>query len=136
MIRNFFSYMLWLCCLGLFATSCEQKENLAEKLAGTWQLTILRVNGQSEDISTKTGLIQFQVNSVFQSYNLSTGEKNRGGWSFTGNMLNISLDLPAAYYVQLVDAEMMTLKRLDFDDDGSLKTTELDYVKVDDNLFP
>lgn len=50
-------------------------------------------------------------------------------------MLNISVDLPAAYYVIKVDEVSLTLKRLDFKSDSSLQTTIKEYKRVDEDAF-
>ncbi|MDD3078807.1 MAG: lipocalin family protein [Paludibacter sp.] len=136
MIRKKFSYVLLFCCLSLLSTACKEDVDIPDLLVGTWQLTEVKVNEQSEDISDKTDLIQFQANSIYQSYNTTTEEKNRGGWSYQGNMLNISLDLPAAYYVETISENSLELKRFDFGTDGELLTTQLFYEKAADDLIP
>lgn len=136
MIRKKISYALLVCCLGILVTSCKDEDKTSDLIVGTWKLTAVQVDGNSEDISTKADLIQFQANSIFQSYNSSAGVKTRGGWSYEGNMLNISLDLPAAYYIESVNSTSLELKRYDIKEEGGLQTTLLFYEKANDDLIP
>lgn len=118
------------------SVGCQDEIKTSDQIVGTWKLTKLQINGNSEDISSMSDLIQFQANSIYQSYNTTTEEKNRGGWSYQGNMLNISLDLPAAYYIESVNATTLELKRFDFETNGNLKTSLYFYEKTNDNLIP
>ena len=132
-IYFFYSAVLFL-FMTISACSKEDKaDNMRDTIVGTWKLTSVSIDGSSADISTYPDLIQFQSNSIFQAYNTSTKVKNRGGWSYEGEMLNISIYLPAAFYIKNVDTKNLSLQRYDFNTEGSLKTTIQQYQRTDDS---
>jgi hypothetical protein len=134
----------FLICLAAFfmllSFSCSEDRSEAEEiqanLAGTWQLTSIQIDGLPVDISAYPGFIRLQENKIYLSYNATTETLTRGGWSYEGNMLNISTDLPAAYYVEHADGKTLSLKREDFNADGKLSTTIQDYQQADDSQIP
>jgi hypothetical protein len=126
-------------CLLFSLFSCEEKddsEDVKNAIAGTWQLTSMQIDGTATDLSSSPDVIQFQSNAIFQSYNTITQVKVRGGWSYEGDMLNISVYLPAAYYVLKADAQNLSLKRLDFNTEGTLTTTLQEYRRSPDSEMP
>lgn len=122
----------------MLVASCSDDDDQIDKdIVGTWQLTEMSVNGASVAITGLDDVYQYQKNTIFQRYNTTTkAAPKRGGWSYEGDMLNISLDLPSAYYILNISSNKMTLKRLDFDTDGTLKETITVYDRVDDSLIP
>jgi len=133
--KNYFFYAV---VLSLFISilACskdDDSKNMRNDIVGTWKLTSVSVNGSNADTSTYPDLIQFQSNSIFQAYTTSTSTKNRGGWSYEGDMLNISLYLPGAYYITSINNQNLTLQRYDFNTDGSLKTTIQQYQRTADS---
>ncbi|GBU06799.1 hypothetical protein AwDysgo_01300 [Bacteroidales bacterium] len=126
--------LLIILCVGLFvACSSNDEDKVEDRLVGTWEIQSLLTNEENSPISSVDDLIQFQAIKIYQSYKTAETKKQRGGWSYTGNMLNISLDLPAAYYLLKVDANELTLKRLDFKADGSLQSQIRQYKRVEDS---
>jgi hypothetical protein len=136
-IKHLFLY-LFLCCLLPLSFSCEDKDeadNLRNAIIGTWQLTSVQINGVSAEPSAyPDDIIQFQPNYIFQSYNTTTEETTRGEWSYEDEMLNISIYLPVAFYVLEANAQNLSLKRLDFNSEGTLTTTIQEYRKINDEL--
>ena len=133
--KNYFSYSVVLSVF-LMIFSCSKDndaKNMREDIVGTWKLTSVTVNGSNADTSTYFDIIQFQSNSIFQEYNTSTSSKNRGGWSYEGDMLNISLYLPAAFYITSINNKNLTLQRYDFNNDGSIRTTIQQYQRTTDS---
>jgi hypothetical protein len=124
----------------ILSFSCSENTNEAEEiqtnLTGTWQLMSVQINGADADAASYPEFIRLQENYIYLSYNATTGELTRGGWSYEGNMLNISTDLPAAYYVQIADGTGLSLKRQDFNADGKLSTTIRNYQRTDDLQIP
>lgn len=135
-MKNRLSYFLLLSVVMLLFASCDKDDDTSDKIVGTWQLTKMEVDGQQQDISQTTDILQFQSNSLFVRLIVSTNQKIRGGWSYEGDMLNISPDLPAAYYVVNANGSELILRRIDFNTDGSLKTTIISYQKVADEMIP
>jgi hypothetical protein len=132
-------FTLTVCCLFLSFLSCEDEneaDNIKNAIAGTWQLTSVKIDGTEAATSSFPDVIQFQPNFIFQSYNTSTQIKVRGGWSYEGDMLNISVDLPASYYVLNANAQNLSLKRLDFNTGGDISTTILEYRNTSDLEIP
>lgn len=121
-----------------FLIGCSDDEDSVQDLiVGTWQLQSVQENGQDVSITGLDNAMRFQSNSIFIRYNTTTAATpKRGGWSYEGDMLNISLDLPAAYYVINLNSTELRLKKLGFFDNGDLKTTELVYTKVEDSVIP
>ncbi|MDR2805191.1 MAG: lipocalin family protein [Dysgonamonadaceae bacterium] len=126
--------------LWILSFSCCDDKNEAEdiqaNLVGTWQLTSVQIDGVSVDIAAHPGFIRLQENKIFLSYHAATQVLIRGGWSYEGNMLNISTDLPVAYYVLKADGKTLSLKRQDFNADGKLSTTIRDYQRTADSQIP
>jgi hypothetical protein len=122
--------------VGLLAFfSCEDKDEAADirnTIVGVWQLSAVQIDGATVDLTAFPDKIQFQSNSIFQSYNTATDIKIRGGWSYEGDMLNISVYLPAAFYVLKADAQNLSLKRLDFNSGGTLSETIQEYRRISD----
>ena len=133
--KNYFFYGIVLLFI-LAITACNKNnetDDMRNAIVGTWKLTSMTVDGESADRSSFPDLIQFQSSSIFQAYNTSTSVKIRGEWSYEGGMLNITSYLPAAYYITNVDGQNLTLKRLDFNTDGSLRTTIQQYQRTADS---
>lgn len=137
MTKKYFSFLLFLSFAICFVSCNDDEDSVQDRIVGTWQLQSMQEDGQAVSIVGQNDLVQFQSNSIFLRYNSSaTSAVKRGGWSYTGGMLNISLDLPAAYYVLNLNANELKIKRLDFAATGSVKTTEFVYNKVSDDLIP
>ena len=137
--KHTFSHFLAAAFIALFV-SCGGNEdvNTGDRLVGTWQLKTVTVDGNSVDITGRRDLMQLQANFIYRACNTATPGTStvRGGWSYQDEMLNISLDLPAAYYVLEVTSDALSLERFDFNGDGALQTTVLNYGKVADSSFP
>lgn len=128
-----------LCCLLSFSSCNDEDEadSIRTAIAGTWQLSSVVVDGNNlSDLSAYPEFVQFQSNSIFQTYDKLTDVKERGGWSYENDMLNISIYLPAAYYVLKVDAQYLSLKRFDFNVEGALSTTIQEYERSVDSEIP
>ena len=136
MMRKYIPFILFFCLTISFFACSEKDDNLSERLVGAWQLTSININNQQQDLSGKNEMILFTETFVFKRY-LSDEDKYRiGGWNIKADMLNISLDLPSAYYIEVLNSTELSLKRLDFETDGSLKTTIINYQKVSEDLLP
>ena len=129
-------HLLFIGFIILFAACDKDETNVGEMLVGTWQLKTVMIDGNPVDITGRQDMIQFQNNSIYQACNTTETSKIRGGWSYIDDMLNISTDLPAAYYILEINSVTLSLERFDFKSDGSLQSTVLNYEKVSDSLFP
>ena len=120
-------------------SSCKEEDEtdaVVSSLVGTWQLAQVRIDGSSADISDYPGYIRLQTNQIYLSYNESNQTLVRGGWSYENGMLNISVDLPAAYYVEKVDGQNLALKRQDFNTNGEISITVKEYRRTEDSKIP
>jgi hypothetical protein len=99
-------------------------------IVGSWQLSSVQIDGTNADLTAYPNTVQFKANYIFESKNSADSETVRGGWSYEGNMLNISVYLPAAFYIVKVDSQNLILKRLDFNSSGLLIETILNYRKL------
>ena len=132
--KKFFFYGAVL-FLFLSVSACNkdnEADDIRDAIVGTWKLTSVTVDGANSD-SSYPDLIQFQENFIFQAYTTETGVKNRGGWSYEGDMLNISIYLPAAFYIMNLDSKNLSLKRYDFKTDGALQTSVQQYQRTSDS---
>jgi hypothetical protein len=123
--------------LSMLFFSCKDKDEtggMKNAITGTWQLISVQKDGVNADLTTFPDKIQFQANYIFQSYNTTTQVKIRGGWSYEGDMLNISVYLPVAFYVLKADAQHLTLKRLDFNAQGILGETIQEYRRTTESI--
>ncbi|MDR2086532.1 MAG: hypothetical protein LBP72_05095 [Dysgonamonadaceae bacterium] len=130
----------WAALLFILSFSCcedkDEAEDIQTKLTGTWQLTSVQIDGAEVGVASFPGWIRLQENRIYLSYDATTNTLIRGGWSYEGSMLNISTDLPAAYYVLLADGTSLSLKRQDFSTDGKLSVTVRHYRRTGDSQIP
>ena len=123
--------------LPVFFFSCEDKDkadDIQHVIVGSWQLISVQTDGTNADLTAYPDIIQFQSNFIFQSYTTITKTTVRGGWSYENGMLNISVYLPAAFYVIKADGQNLSLKRLDFNTGGTLSTTIQEYRRVSESI--
>ena len=130
------SCLLFTLLLGMIislAACSDDNDNIESLLVGSWQLQEMTRNSQPESIGDNAQIIYLQANKVFKRYYTQTSKTRIGGWSYNGEMLNISLDLPKAYYVDAVDNVKLVLTSLEFDETGNVITTRTTYEKVAEN---
>lgn len=140
MKKHVFLRLLIAFTLGCFLSACEKEDTTSDQiktsLVGTWKLTSVQINEVEQDLTAYPDYIQFRSNQIFITYDSSTDVITRGGWSYKGDMLNISFDLPAAYYILSVNNLNLNLKRYDFNADGKLDTGIMKHTRVDDSMVP
>jgi hypothetical protein len=120
-------------------SSCKENDepgDIVNSLVGTWQLIEIRIDGNNAEVEDSPEYIRFQANRIYLSYIESSQTLIRGGWSYENGMLNISVDLPAAYYVENVDGKILTLKRQDFNANGEISVTVKEYRRTEDSKIP
>jgi hypothetical protein len=136
MINRILHFLLLLPLVFSMSACTDDDQGLSQQIVGAWQLTSVNIDGQQQDLSGNNQIILFESNSVFKRYLTDEAKYRIGGWSIKPDMLNISLDLPAAYYIEQIEHTSLTLKRFDFDVNGNLKTTVFVYKKVSEDLLP
>lgn len=118
----------------LAAFSCSKEEDGVEiRILGTWRLTekvvdqVPAVLSECELAST----LEFQENSLCVLLDGCTSKKTNSGWNYRYDMLNISVQLPAAYYIEKLDGESLVIRRQDITADGNLMVSVLTYLKIE-----
>jgi len=137
-------HRLLLCCipfLFLFiGTACEkdaEDNDTLAKMIGTWHQTSKTIDGVA--VAKDSTRLIMQINNdniciLCDSTAVAVKAKTiikRSGWSYTGNLLNIAIDLPASW-TPVASANSLTLERVDFNQDGKLNKTMLTFQRVAD----
>lgn len=137
MIKRNFSILLCLClCSSLFFSCSDDDEGVETRIVGAWQLSAKAVDGQEQSLTGQNEILLFEATAVFKRYLVDEGKYRIGGWNLKADMLNISVDLPAAYYIESANSSNLVLRRLDFNTDGNMKETITTYQKVSADLLP
>ncbi|MDR0546966.1 MAG: lipocalin family protein [Dysgonamonadaceae bacterium] len=137
MNKTTFIGTIFSCLFVLSLLSCEKEDaagDIRASLVGSWQLASVEIDGNEADLTAYPAFVRFQSNQLYQSYDGST--LVRGSWSYENGMLNISTDLPAAYYVEEVNSQTLSLKRKDFNTEGQLSISIKHYQRADNSQIP
>jgi hypothetical protein len=136
-----FHRLLFGCILFLFlfiGTACEKDANdTLAKMIGTWHQTSKTIDGVA--VAKDSTRLIMQINNdniciLCDSTAVAVKAKTivkRSGWSYTGNLLNIAIDLPASW-TPVASANSLTIERVDFNQDGKLNKTMLTFQRVAD----
>lgn len=139
MKKHVYLKILIVLTLGSFLIACEknsESDPIKAALVGTWELSSVQIDGVDQDLTAYPDYIQFQLNQIYLTYDSPSDVIERGGWSYEGEMLNISFDLPAAYYILLANNQYLNLKRYDFNAEGQLDIRIMQYIRADDSMIP
>lgn len=107
-------------------------------LPGTWQQTSRSIGGVSAAKDSTRLVLQINENLICILCDSSSAAikaktvLKRSGWSYTGSRLNIAIDLPASWIVS-VSADQLNLEKVDFNTEGQLVKTAIDFYR-NDNL--
>jgi hypothetical protein len=116
----------------LVSISCAKEESgIGDQLIGHWKLTAKSIDNLPVSLSAceqQNGII-FQENNICLLIDGCTGDTANSGWNYKDEMLNISIHLPAAYYVDQVDEATLKIRRKDISPEGNLQVTLLSYLK-------
>jgi len=135
---------LLLGCLPLLilflGTACKKDaevDNMTTKITGTWH----QISQTKDDIpaSKDSSRLIMQINAnniciLCDSSKVAVKAKTiikRSGWSYTGGLFNLAIDLPAAW-TPVAETNKLTLERVDFKQDGALTKTKLTFERVAD----
>jgi len=141
--RTLFSRLLLGCVPFLFlvfGTACEkdaEEDDTTAKMIGTWLQTSRTINDLAVAIDSTRLIMQINADNICilcDSTAMAVKAKTiikRSGWDYTGNLLNIAIDLPASW-TPVASVNSLTLERVDFNQDGKLNKTMLTYVRVAD----
>lgn len=137
LLKNIFLLCTVLCIVAGI-TSCidditEQEQSMA--FVGTWKQSSRTINGISSSIDSTRLVLKIDSINICVIYDssytavVSGNVITRSGWSYTNDLFNIAVDLPASYTVDASDDEL-TLARIDFATDGSISKTSLNYQRI------
>ena len=118
----------------LAAFSCSKEEAGVEtRIIGIWRLTEKVVDQVPAALSEceLASTLEFQENNLCVLLDGCTNKITNSGWNYRYDMLNISVQLPAAYYIEKLDGESLVIRRQDITTDGNLMVSVLTYIKID-----
>lgn len=139
--RTFFHRLLIGCIpilLLFMAMACKkdaEDTNIIPTLIGTWHQTSKTIDELPAAKDSSRLLLQINEDNICilcdsSAVAVKTGKIiKRSGWSFTGGNFNLAIDLPASW-TPVAEANTLTLDRLDFNQDGTLRKTRLTFVRV------
>ncbi len=117
--------------LALLAFACDKDDEagVEDLLPGIWMLSEKVIDGQAVTLSDceKQSTIEFFSHNICVLYDACEDTSVNSGWSYTYEMLNISVHLPAAYYVEHIDNSSLRISRYDITDEGGLQSTLFSY---------
>jgi hypothetical protein len=141
--RTLFQQLLIGCTLFIFlflGISCEKDDavdGITTKIVGTWHQTSKTIDEVTAPKDSSRLLLQINENNICilcDSSAVAVKAKKivkRSGWDYSGNLLNIAVDLPASW-TPVAEANSLTLERVDFNQDGKLIKTMLTFERVAD----
>jgi hypothetical protein len=118
--------------------ACEEDTSTNDKqtqLVGTWHQTSRTIDGVATSKDSTRLAMQINANSICilcdSSYKAISSKSiiTRSSWSFSGSLLNISVDLPASWNATVSDNEL-SLERVDFNSNGTLAKTILEFERI------
>ena len=118
--------------LMFFAMACTEEETgVEDQLIGSWKLSSKTVDDATVTLSDceKESIVELQDYNFCLMIDGCTQDTVYSGWNYTYEMLNISVLLPAAFYIEQVDATSLVIKRNDITAEGELQETILSYTK-------
>jgi hypothetical protein len=113
--------------------SCTEEPGIDQDLVGIWVLSEQTVDGSSIVLSAceKLSTIEFQEDNFCILFDGCSGDSIFSGWNYRYEMINIAELLPAAFYIESLDANSLVIKRNDITLEGDLKETVLSFLKND-----
>lgn len=138
--RKFFQVFLFT-FLPLFflfgVTSCQKEavDDTSTKILGTWHQTSKTIDGTPSIKDSTRLLIQIQsaqicilCDSTAKAIKAKT-IISRSGWSYTGGLFNLAIDLPASWKPS-AEANKLSLERNDFNQNGGITKTTLTFERI------
>jgi hypothetical protein len=131
-ITPFMAFTLIL--LALLNTACEKESSEYDvtPLIGTWHQTSRTIDGTPATKDSTHLILQMNSNNIcIICDSSSTAQKaksivKRSGWSYSGGLLNIAVDLPASY-TATTGANTLSLERIDFNQQGNITRTVINF---------
>jgi hypothetical protein len=120
-------------------TACQKdaEEDPTANMIGTWHQTSRTIDGIAVAKDSTRLIMQINVDNICilcDSSAVAVKAKTivkRSGWDYSGNLLNIAIDLPASW-TPVATTNSLTLERVDFNPDGKLNKSMLTFERVAD----
>lgn len=111
--------------------SCTEEPGLDQDLLGVWVLSGQTIDGSAITLSDceKQSTIEFQEENFCILFDGCAGDSVFSGWNYNYEMINVAELLPAAFYIESLDAVSLVMKRNDITPEGNLQETILSYSK-------
>ena len=111
--------------------SCTEEPGIDQDLFGVWVLSEQTVDGSSIALSAceKLSSIELQEDNFCILFDACVGDSVFSGWNYNYEMINIAELLPAAFYIESLDAISLVIKRNDITLEGDFQESLLSYSK-------
>jgi hypothetical protein len=111
--------------------SCTEEPGIDQDLFGVWVLSEQTVDGSSIVLSAceKLSSIELQEDNFCILFDACAGDSVFSGWNYNYEMINIAELLPAAFYIESLDAISLVIKRNDITVEGNLQETIFSYSR-------
>lgn len=138
--RSLFHFIFATCfsiLLIFIGTACQSEtiDDTPTKLVGTWhQISKLKDGTPTVKDSTRL-LLQINATNICVLCDSSAAAVKaktiikRSGWSYTGGLFNLAVDLPASWTPQ-VTANELSLERVDFTQAGGITKTTIRFERT------
>jgi len=133
-----FPYTLFL-LFALVVASCDNEptDDTPAKIIGTWHQSSQAIDGVQILKDSTRLLMQINANQICVLCDSTAiavkGNKivKRSGWSYTGGLFNIAIDIPVSW-TPVVESNTLTLEKIEFNQAGTIKKTIQVYNRAAD----
>ena len=143
--RSLFQNFIFACIsilLLLIAASCQKDavDDTTTKIVGTWHQTFLTKDGINSVKDSSRLILQINSDNICvlcDSSAVAIKSKTiviRSGWSYTGSLLNIAIDLPVSWK-PVVYGNTLSMERIDFNRTGAIIKTTLNFERIANIYF-
>lgn len=122
--------------LPLLLTSCEEEtDDTATRLTGTWHQISYTINDQPKEKDSTRMLMQInpdQICILCDSSKLAVSSQNiikRSGWSYSGGLFNLAVDLPVSWKPTPTE-QQLTLEKIEFSSAGTIIKSTMVFHRV------
>lgn len=129
-------FLFTIVLLPFMLISCEDEtDDTASKITGTWHQTSYTIDGQPKAKDSTRMLIQInpdQICILCDSGKIAVSTQKvvrRSGWSYSGGLFNLAVDLPVSWKPTVTD-QQLTLEKTEFSTAGDIIRSTLVFRRV------
>ena len=121
--------------LGFVSCQKDTADDMSTKMVGTWHQTSQLKDGIPIQKDSSRLLIQIQATQICILCDSSARAVKaktiitRSGWSYTGGLFNLAIDLPASWK-PVTNVNTLSIERSDFNQTGGITKTTLTFERV------